>query len=215
MKQLKQWIKTLKAPIPTLCYAVAILAYLLSCLLGLAADGVGKLSGSFVPFALQASDFEMVGLAQESETSWGTLDGDPQMIWYNTEGKTVRTLRFCPQYDIAPREICLYYATKEGQGFGVNKRVFPTQQDDGSYLFTLPRGNITALRLDPSSPVDGKMVTMTLTDGFACNETTAFWQNIWPGWNGLYQLVVYPGLAAAIVSTLRQFWLWWAGRKVR
>lgn len=204
--------KKIPAPIPLFCYAVAILLWLVTSLYHLGADVLAKQTGKLYEQQLTVDSFELVNMHKQEDGTYLTENDDPQMIWYNTEGIAVRTLRMTASFDRSPREMCLYYTTKEGEDFGVNNRVFASQQDDGSYVYTLPQGTITALRLDPCSPLENKPVTMTI-EQFVLNQPAGVLSYFAPGWAGAFHLVVYPGLCAAALSLMRQAVLYYKRKK--
>ncbi len=211
---MRERLKKIPAPIPVLCYTLAVLFWLVTSLWGLGADLAAKAAGGLYQQQLAVEDFTLVNMHQQEDGSYITENGDPQMIWQNPDGRTIRTLRMTAGFDRSPREMCLYYTTEAGEDFGVNKRVFAAQADDGSYLYTLPQGNITALRLDPCSPEEEKMVTMTF-QSFVMNEPASLASYFAPGWYGMMQLIVCPGLCASAVSLARQAFVYYQQKKRR
>ena len=163
-------------------------------------------------FSLQAESFQLVGMEPLEDGRYTTVDGDPQMIWQNADEITLRTLRTPIQFEGSPREMCLYYTTEPGEAFGVNKRVFAAQQNDGSYLYTLPAKRVTALRLDPCSPVDRKTVQMEFGE-FTVNEPVPFYRYFAPGWAGLFRMLMLPGLCAAILRVAQDSLLWYKTKR--
>lgn len=200
---MKQRLKKIPAPIVVLCYGVTVLGWLLVSLYHLGSDVLAKQLGSLYQQQLTVQQFELVNMHQQEDGTYLTENDDPQMIWQNTDGITVRTLRMEATFDGSPREMCLYYTTKEGEDFGLNKRVFAQQQNDGSYLYTLPQGKITALRLDPCSPADNKQLTITF-GSFTLNQPMGAWHYLAPGWAGAANMVIVPALCASAISLLRQ-----------
>lgn len=212
MKRLKLLVKKLRAPLPTLCYGACLALWLLGSLLGFGSDFVQKAAGSLYQFQLAYEDFEPVNLHRQENGVLLTENDDPQMIWQNDQGLTVRTLRMEASFSRSPREMCLYYTTKPGEPFSVNKRVFAAQNNDGSYVYTLPQGRIAALRLDPCSPLENKPVEIELS-GIYLNEAAAWWSYFSPGWAGAFRMALYPGLAAAALSLAREALLWYKNKK--
>ena len=92
-----------------------------------------------------------------------TTGGDPQMILEDVSGRVVRTVSYNVEFDGDSREMCLYYTTKTGEPYSQDRRVFPKVLADGTYVYTLPRTRIVALRLDPCSPDENKTVGLTFT----------------------------------------------------
>ena len=131
-----------------------------------------------------------------------TLDGDPQIILENVDGRVVRTISYTAQFDDEPREVCLYYTTKIGEDYSADRRVFPKSAGNGRYIYTLPRTSLAALRLDPCSPEENRTVTFTMSDITlnAADTLPAPWQYFVPSWYQAFCLVLYPALAAAAVS---------------
>lgn len=211
--KLKQWLGR-PAFLPLLCYVAALIVWLGGSVWSLGMDTIAKAGGSLYQCELTLENFELVDMQLLEDGSYITTSGDPQMIWHNTDGMTVRTLRLTASFDRSPREMCLYYTNAEGEPFSVNKRVFAAQQDDGSYVYTLPQGRIAALRLDPCSPEEGKPVTMTFS-GFSMNEPAGLVSYFAPGWYGAMELVLYPGLCACALSLAQSAWQTYQAKKKR
>lgn len=183
--------------LPVLCYLVALAGWLVWGLWGMAADGLDRASGRMTQQELAPADFALVDLEQTGEDTLVTTSGDPQMILEDVSDRTVRTLQIWADYDNPAREMCLYYTTQEGQPYSQDRRVFPRQQADGSYLYQLPRGRIVSLRLDPCSPDQDKTVTITV-HRIALNTNAS--ANLLPNWYQTFCLILYPGLAAAVLD---------------
>ena len=88
-----------------------------------------------------------------------------------------------------------------------------TLKDDGTYVYTLPRTQIVALRLDPCSPDENKTVGLTFTpQSITLNAASTLpggADYFIPTWYQLVGLSVYPALAAAALD-----WLWAVGRQL-
>ena len=84
---------------------------------------------------------------------------------------------------------------------------------DGTYVYTLPRTQIVALRLDPCSPDENKTVGLTFTpQSITLNAASTLpggADYFIPTWYQLFGLIVYPALAAAALD-----WLWAVGRQL-
>ena len=209
MKKLHALLRR-RAALPLLCYALALAAWLCLGAWGLASDMLARSGGRLCPQTLHAADFALVDLdltdtALDVETGQPTetlvtTSGDPQMILEDVSAEVVRTMRIYARYDGAAREMCLYYTTRADEPYSQDRRVFPAQQADGSYLYTLPRGRLYALRLDPCSPDEGKTVTLTL-EKITLNADAAHY--FLPSWYQLFCLALYPALGAAALSWLR------------
>ena len=189
------------AALPLLCYALALLCWL--------ALGVrDMISDAGLPTWQQnAADLELVELQELGGGSYTAYSMDPQMIWHNPDGRRVRTLSYSLTFvSEEPREICLYYATAQDQAFSADRRVFPTRDANGRYVYILPRAGIMALRLDPCSPEIGHTVTLTFEqDALVFNAADTLPHGLGyflPGWAQLFSLVLYPALAAAMLDWL-------------
>lgn len=196
---MKTPIKFRRWMLPVLCYLVALAGWLAWGLWGMAADGLDRASGRMTQQELTPADFALVDLDQTGEDTLVTTSGDPQMILEDVSDRTVRTLQIWADYDGAAREMCLYYTTQAGQPYSQDRRVFPQQQADGSYLYRLPRGRIVSLRLDPCSPDQDKTVTITV-HRIALNTSAS--AKLLPNWYQAFCLILYPGLAAAALDWL-------------
>lgn len=190
------------------CYLLALALWLVAGFWGWGVDAVASATGRLFPFSLTAQQFELVDLSQQEDGRLLTTSLDPQMIWQVPAQQTVRSLRMWVEFDQTPREMCLYYTTKEGESFSLEKRVFAKQLEDGSYLYTLTQTQIVSLRLDPCSPLEGYPVTMTI-EKMELNEPVGFASWLIPTPYQWFELVVYPALAASFLSIV------WQGLKTR
>ena len=187
--------------LPVLCFAVTLACWLGSSIWGLAADTAARSGGRLAPFAMTAGEFELVNREVQEDGTLYTLTDDPQMLWQNPDGRSLRTLRITADYDESAREMCLYYTNAPEEPFSQDKRVFAAQSHDGrSYLYTLPQGEIAALRLDPCSV---KECTITVTD-IAVNEDVPLWKYFAPGWHKGFEMALTAGLCAAGLAALGQ-----------
>ena len=198
-------LRKIKAPIPLLCYGVCLIGFLAVCLWHFAGDSLARANGRLAEAQMTAGDFVLAGLEQQADGTLVTLDGDPQMIWENPDGRAVRTLRVEASYSDEPREVCLYYTNRAGEDFSQDKRVFPQKQADGSYRYTLPYGAIASLRLDPCSPDVNKSIAITL-GAVTMKEPAGAGSYFVPSGYQCFCLILYPGLAAAALSLARQAW---------
>lgn len=209
--------KTKPWALPAACYLLAAAAWLALGGVHAAADAVAKADGSLATRELSVGDFKLADLtaaatAEDGATVLTTTSNDPQMILEDVSGQTVRTLQMTADYEGTVREMCLYYTTAAGQAYSQDRRVFPTQQADGSYLYTLPRGRFVALRLDPCSPEENKTVTITV-HRLLLNRPVGPASYFVPSWYQAFCLILYPGLAAALLSWLASFACWLRGKK--
>ena len=194
----------LRHPIPVLCYTLTLAGWLLWSFFCLGSD----LLGGVEPIPLGPGDFVVSGLEPAAETEgwvYQTVSGDPQMILEDVSGLPVRNLVINAAYTKDAREMCLYYTTRPGEAFSQDKRVFAVQDDSGACTYTLPRKRICSLRLDPCSPAENEMLQMTVFS-VTLNAPQPWWQYFAPGWKGFFDLVLRPGMAAALLSLLQGLW---------
>ena len=198
---MKKWLQNGKGHIAAACYLAALLVWLCIGTAHLAGDGIAALRGRMPETMLKASDFTLMDLNPVGNVL-SCASADPQMHWTNTQNIRVRGVTLRAVYDKLPQEICLYYLLEGQTDFSREQRVFPTQRADGSYVFMLPRTDIAALRLDVCSAY------CVISDfSLTLNTPAAFWQYYLPGWWGMFELLLYPGLAACAISLVRQGWL--------
>ena len=167
-------------------------------------DALAKAQGRLAEETMAVTGWQLVGLTQNEDGTLTTVDGDPQMILENVDGRVVRTISYTAQFDGEAREMCLYYTTKVGEDYSADRRVFPQSVGEGRYIYTLPRTSLAALRLDPCSPEENKTVTLAVRDITlnAVDTLPAVWQYFVPTWYQAFCLVLYPALAAAAVSMI-------------
>ena len=197
MKAMKNWFAR-RGALPITAYLLALAAWLVL------SDALAKAQGRLAEETMAVTDWQLVGLTQNEDGTLTTVDGDPQMILENVDGRVVRTISYTAQFDGEAREMCLYYTTKVGEDYSADRRVFPQSVGEGRYIYTLPRTSLTALRLDPCSPEENKTVTLTVRDITlnAADTLPAVWQYFVPTWYQAFCLVLYPALAAAAVSMI-------------
>lgn len=200
MKALQKWFSH-RGALPLTAYLLALVCWLVLGAAHLASDTAARAQGRLTEETMAVTDWQLAGLTLADGTLT-TLDGDPQIILENVDGRVVRTISYTAQFDDEPREVCLYYTTKIGEDYSADRRVFPKSAGSGRYIYTLPRTSLAALRLDPCSPEENRTVTFTMSDITlnAADTLPAPWQYFVPSWYQAFCLVLYPALAAAAVS---------------
>lgn len=200
MKALQKWFSH-RGALPLTAYLLALVCWLVLGAAHLASDTAARVQGRLTEETMAVTDWQLAGLALADGTLT-TLDGDPQIILENVDGRVVRTISYTAQFGDEPREVCLYYTTKIGEDYSADRRVFPKSAGSGRYIYTLPRTSLAALRLDPCSPEENRTVTFTMSDITlnAADTLPAPWQYFVPSWYQAFCLVLYPALAAAAVS---------------
>ena len=210
MKTLQRWFSR-RGALPLTCYLVAVALWLVPGAVHWGSDALARSAGTMYETDIPVSEWKLAGLtetaAPPASAALPTTDGDPPMILEDVSDMVVRTVSYTVEFDGDAREMCLYYTTKVGEDYSQDRRVFPESLGDGRYLYTLPRTSIVALRLDPCSPDANKTVGLTFTPGTislnAPETLPAVWQYFVPTWYQAFCLVLYPALAAAALSWLR------------
>lgn len=210
MKTLQRWFSR-RGALPLTCYLVAAALWLVLGAVHWGSDALARSAGTMYETDIPVSEWKLAGLTETAATpesaALTTTDGDPQMILEDVSDMVVRTVSYTVEFDGDAREMCLYYTTKVGEDYSQDRRVFPESLGDGRYLYTLPRTSIVALRLDPCSPDANKTVGLTFMPGTislnAPETLPAVWQYFVPTWYQAFCLVLYPALAAAALSWLR------------
>lgn len=198
-----------RGALPAACYLLTLAGWLVLGAWNFGSDAVSRAQGTLTEQQVSLGEFQLVDLDAQ-EGGYTSTSSDPQIILEDVSDRVVRTLSYQAEFDGEPREMCLYYTTAVGEPYSQDKRVFPTIGEDGSYIYTLPRTTIVSLRLDPCSPDATDPVTVqfageaiTLNDGDALPSGLAYWL---PSWYQLFCFLLYPALAAAILSWLRAVW---------
>ncbi len=198
-----------RGALPAACYLLTLAGWLVLGAWNFGSDAVSRAEGTLTEQQVSLGEFQLVDLDAQ-EGGYTSTSSDPQIILEDVSDRVVRTLSYQAEFDSEPREMCLYYTTAVGEPYSQDKRVFPTIGEDGSYIYTLPRTTIVSLRLDPCSPDATDPVTVqfagdaiTLNDADALPSGLAYWL---PSWYQLFCFLLYPALAAAILSWLRAVW---------
>lgn len=198
-----------RGALPAACYLLTLAGWLVLGAWNFGSDAVSRAQGTLTEQQVSLGEFQLVDLDAQ-EGGYTSTSSDPQIILEDVSDRVVRTLSYQAEFDNEPREMCLYYTTAVGEPYSQDKRVFPTIGEDGSYIYTLPRTTIVSLRLDPCSPDATDPVTVqfagdaiTLNDADALPSGLAYWL---PSWYQLFCFLLYPALAAAILSWLRAVW---------
>ena len=182
MKAVKQWFSR-RGALPLTAYLLALAVWLVLGAVHFGSDAAAKTQG-LTEETMPVTSWQLAGLVQNEDDTLTTVDGDPQMILENVDGRVVRTISYTAQFDGEAREMCLYYTTKVGEDYSADRRVFPEHRGGGQYIYTLPRTARAALRLDPCSPEENKTVTLTMSDITlnAADTLPAVWQYFVPTW---------------------------------
>ena len=207
MPRRQRWVARLKKiKIPVYCYLLAVIIWLATSAVACIGDAISHANGSLSEQSLVPADFALYDMELQPDGSYLCTSDDPQMILSSLDGQ-VRTLRFWADYSGYSFEMNLYYTTspgpeQNGGRFGETRRVWPVEQEDGSYLFTLPRQTMYALRLDPASAPASQELTITFEGILLLNEPVSTLSYFNPGWAGLATLLILPAFLAALVRWL-------------
>ena len=194
--------KKFRLPLFSICYGAVVLVWAIVCTVFLVTDVLSRNSGTLSNQMLQPEAFSVVDLEIQPDGTYLSVSEDPQMI-LDVSGQQVRTVRLKATYAKNgdaddPYEVGLYYVAPgevDEAGnflFGEHKWVRPVRLEDGSYLFTLPRTQVAAIRLDPASreiAVDFEEIQI--------NQPASWLSYYNPGWAGLTMLLVLPALLTA------------------
>ncbi|MBQ7859044.1 MAG: hypothetical protein IJ347_02765 [Faecalibacterium sp.] len=196
---MKIFAKRPRALIPLVCYGLAAVVWFLLCTGQLALDGVARLQGRMPQVHAPLAEFELYALEATGEDSLVSTTPDPQLYWYNPDGRVVRSVQLQITFPRIPGELALYYTEQPGEAFGRDRKVYPIQQADDSWLFVLPRAQVYSLRIDPSSEI------ITMNDvQIQFNTGYRWWQYYLPGWQQAFDLLLFPGLAASALNILAE-----------
>ena len=132
MKAMKNWFAR-RGALPITAYLLALAAWLVLGAAHFGSDALAKAQGRLAEETMAVTDWQLVGLTQNEDGTLTTVDGDPQMILENVDGRVVRTISYTAQFDGEAREMCLYYTTKVGEDYSADRRVFPQSVGEGRY----------------------------------------------------------------------------------
>ncbi len=197
MKKIPVFFQKCKCHLLILCYSVYVLFQLVTGVWGMASDSLLRASGKLQAQQLSVEDFQPVNL-KEDGNGWRSETPDPQLL-YVVDGY-VTSLRIEMEFNAPAGELDLYYTQKPGENFDKYRRVWAVQQQDGSYLYTLPRTKIHMLRLDPGSAENLRISFGDIEINQLASVTRYFDISL----HGLFCLVLYPALAAAILQYVLQ-----------
>lgn len=194
------------------CYAVFFAASVLACLYGFAEDRVQRALGNVQVSVLHPEDFAFTDLVQEADGTYVSQSPDPRMTLADVPAY-VRSVTVTAEFlNMDPGEFCLFYQPRPGmEDFDVRYRIWAHRNDDGTYTFTLPRGKVYALRLDP-----GIYTGLQFTMGdivLNAPRSLASWLTPTRPW--LLAFAAVPALAAAAVRILAGAAAWLAGARKR
>ncbi|MEG1381461.1 MAG: hypothetical protein RSB47_03425 [Ruthenibacterium sp.] len=176
------------------CYGLVLAFWMCSNVFCFAQDAFRRANGTLKTQECTFEDVICTDMDVQSPTVAVTTGVDPQIILKPLQGAVTEVrLRFT--YSRYPGEVNLYYA-KNDAPFDNRYKIWGKAQNDGSYLFTLPRSKIDAIRIDPSNLAG---VTLTL-ENFTLNAPRSFFAYFKITYEQLFAFLLYPGLAAAFLG---------------
>lgn len=181
-----------------LCYAAFFLCSLVYSVYGFAEDRVQRMTGNVEQQTVAADAFTLTDLVLEDGT-YVSQSPDPRMTLTDVPAYVRSVTVEAAFLNMDPGEFCLFYQPRPGmEEFDVNYRLWAHLNDDGTYTFTLPRGKVYGLRLDP-----GIYTGLAFTLGeITLNAPRGFWSWFTPGRPWLLAFAAVPALAAAVLKVL-------------
>lgn len=134
------WARKHSKWVVAVLYAAFVLAWLAQALFFYEGDRMREQA------PLQAAAARLEGLDGAGEGAYVSTGVDPQMIFEHVD-HPVRQVLLTVSFTAYPGEMELFYTHTPGEGFSARRRVIgvPVQ---GGWLYTLPAGQVAALRLD-------------------------------------------------------------------
>lgn len=197
---MKKKIYARRGLIPLACYLAALLIWLGACTGQLVQDKLAQADGRMTQVTLTAAnkEFGMVDVLYTGEDGkLVCLSADPQLWWENYLDVPIRTVTMQASYSRNPMEISLYYELEGQTEISRDQHIYAQDNGDGTYTFTLPRTDVTVLRLDICS-------TACVVRDFSLtlNAPRPFWQYYVPTAWQAFRLILYPGLGASLAHML-------------
>lgn len=145
-------------------------------------------------------NLESAGLQEVEKTGEGqyaVLGGDGQMI---LEGLNARGGRLWLDGSFAnpPREVDLYYQKAGQAAFSVKQRVFGQPQEGGGFVYRLPPGNYTALRIDTGTEPGNTLFIKKLV----LHPAQPFYAYFGLSLRGVAAFLLVPALASCSIYTI-------------
>lgn len=186
-----------------LCYAAFFLVSVLVCVYGWAEDGVRRALGQVTQQTLAVEDFTLTDLEVREDGTLFARTADPRMT-LNETPDYVRTIRVKAEFiNMDPGEFCVFYKPRPGmEEFDAGYRVWAQRDAGGDYVFTLPRGRVYGLRLDPGI-YSGLVLRL---DEIVCNAPQSVLSRFAPSRTWLLCQLAVPMVLAALCKMCREAW---------
>lgn len=140
-----------------LCYAAALLAWVLWGTVALVRANILRGNGSMPARPLQWAEAETAtGLIEtegwDAESLWLlSFDNDPQVVWHLAGTRVQRLVFDATAVNSPAGEMVLYYTTRPDEPFSERNKLWAQQDGEGRYYFDLGGRRIERLRLDPDA----------------------------------------------------------------
>lgn len=188
-----------------LCYAGALVFWLLRCLLGSAVMLNYKMKGEMPSVTLTAEDLVLESFERYDSREWWTApderegwylstSNDPHLFWQGQgyiEAVTLRAGHLLP-----PGAVALYYLEPGQTDYSEAQKVFAAVTGSGEYTFDLGGRWVTGLRIDPDSAGG----VPTLFTGVELNPAAPWYLRFVPDGGQWLLLLGLPALAAAALT---------------
>ena len=171
------------------CYLAALVFFLLSATFSICYDRTS------VQHELHFEDAQLIEINIDGEGIYRTLGIDPGVVFYGVNSGT-RLVFLRAEFERLPGEMELFY-TRGTEGFSAGSRVIGVPVDEG-YLYKLPPGGISSLRVDMGMHSENSV----LIHGLTLNPHMPAWWYYIPNLRVLASLAAYPALAACVICTI-------------
>lgn len=191
-----------------LCYAIALILWVVFCLGKCAVMLMHRASGDMPQTTLGAEDLTFESFENYADLEWDTppdddpnwylsTDNDPHILYDG--GGYLETVRLYARHRLPPGSVVLYYLKPGQTDYSETQKVYGHVAGDSVYEFDLGGVEVSGLRIDPDS-VGG---VATLFTGVELN-LAGFW--VWrfvPDGGQLLLILGLPAVAAAAWTLLR------------
>lgn len=185
-----------------LCYVLFFAVSVLVCLASFAEDAFQRAIGNVVPAQLDVNSFSLIDTQQTQPDTFISTSPDPRMV-LEPSPAYVRTVTVDCTFSKDPGEFCIFHKTSPQQEeYDATRRAWGYRQADGSYTFTLPKGRIYGLRLDPGIFTNLAFEVHSIT----INAPRSFFSWFAPSPVWVLGQAVVPLLAAAVLKNVRGLW---------
>ena len=191
-----------------LCYALAVILWVVFCLGRCAVMLVNKANGTMPQTTLTAADLRFESFENYQDLEWDTppdddpdwflsTDNDPHILYDG--GGYIETVRLYAKHRLPPGSVTLYYLLPGQTDYSEAQKVFARVAEPVVYEFDLGGITVAGLRIDPDS-VGG---VATLFTGVQLNPPRFWLLRFVPSAGQLLLLLALPSCAAAAFALVR------------